>query len=469
MATTTPPNSNLPDMTVVGLQVDSFMRIQAAAIAPDAIGLVPVRGRNGQGKSSLINAMIAALGGKADQPELPITEGAHGAEVVVDLGAIVVRRKWKRDAGGEATSKLSVESAAGQPLASPQKVLDTLRGHFADPVAFLEMKDDEQVRVVLRVLGLADDLAKLESIEKGQFEQRRDHGRDADRLEKAAAELANEVAGLPPPKTEGTVEEISAEIEAAVARNAELTRIATLEAQIRIRGVNLASQITEHEKSLEQARADLENAKQAVDDAERWIVQLNEQKTKLDQARAETAAEWKAAATALRDAPPPTDVDAIRAKLGNHEEATRFAGKQELLQQKRAEAEAARALHAADETAIAETRKQIQALLGSAKFPIPGMTYDHEKKRLAVGGVPFSQASQAQRLAAGAGIAMAGNPKIRVIFAREGSLLDKDSQAMLATMALEHGYQLWLEIVDDNPEGAGVFIEEGVVRVAGQS
>jgi hypothetical protein len=60
-------------------------------------------------------------------------------------------------------------------------------------------------------------------------------------------------------------------------------------------------------------------------------------------------------------------------------------------------------------------------------------------------------------------IAMAGNPKLRVIRIKEGSLLDDDTLKVIADMAQERDYQLWVErIRSDDP--MAVVMEDGEVR-----
>jgi len=198
----------LRPLTVVRLHVDAFKRMRAARLHPSPTGLIPVRGRNAQGKSSLIESMMAALLGKEGAQELPIMEGAHGAHVVLDLGELVVKRTWKRDSGGRAETKLVVEDVRGVAQASPQKVLEGLLGHFADPVAFQAMKPDDQVKVVLGVLGLDAELAKLEAEATERFERRRDLGRESDRAKKHAGQLALEVEGVPVPAVSASAEEL---------------------------------------------------------------------------------------------------------------------------------------------------------------------------------------------------------------------------------------------------------------------
>lgn len=433
-----------PPMTVVALKVDAFKRIRAAHVTPSPTGLVPVRGKNGAGKSSLIEAMLAALLGKAGAQELPITEGEPGAKVSIDLGDLRVTKTWSRDSGGAAQAKLTVEGANGALLKSPQAILDNLVGRFADPVAFLAMKPADQVKTVLGVLGLDRALEELEARAQEQYDYRREVWREKDRTEKALDQLARELAAEELPQATGNVEELARALEAANQNNGRMDALqrarATAEA--------LGSEARARHGRLREEHARIVNE---IARAEEELVERREQ--------------WERATAELRTMAP-IDTTPITAQLRALEDAQRGIARRELLTRHQEEATAASSIHADAEAALAATRAEIAELLGAARFPVEGMAYDPEAKLLTVrstGGqpIPFGQASQAERLRISTAIAMAGSQAIRVLFIREGSLLDDDSLALVAGLAEQHGFQLWCEIVDSSREGAGVYIEDG--------
>lgn len=428
-----PAASEASPLTVVGLEIDAFKRMRAARLAPSPHGLVPVRGRNAQGKSSLIEAMEAALRGAEALPDLPITDGQHGARVVVDLGEIVVRRTWKRDAAGNAKSALVVEGADGQPQKSPQAVLDALCGRFADPVHFLSLKPEAQVQAVLGVLGLDRELARLEAVAKEQFEARRDLGRDADRARKAVEQMTQEVGlfGLDQIPEAGNAEALAGELQAAKDHNAAVEAAIRGSAEAERAGKAARDRITRLKAELEQAQAELARHVEA----------------------------WKAEQPWARTAP--VDVAPIVAALGEIEEVQRRRTRIELLNAAQADMDAKVEVHAQADAALESIRGEIAALLGSVQFPVDGMAYDPDAKALKVNGIPFSQASHAERLKISAAIAMAGNPRIRVMFIREGSMLDQESLALVTEIAEQAGFQLWVEIVSSDKNGAGIWVEDG--------
>lgn len=422
------PDKNIA-RTVVSLTVEAYKRLSAATLHPSPSGLVAIRGKNEQGKSSTIESMLDAMG--AEKAERPITNGEHAAQVVMKLGDdLVVTKRWTRDAAGKAKPALTIEMD-GAKVSSPAGVMKQLRGQIADPVGFMEMAPADQVKTVLRVLGLDEQLEALEAEAELEYVKRRDLGRDADRTEKAAEELAGEIAAagdieLPP------IDELTAALQAAQTHNDRGTTAAMQRAHAERDGKRLAEEI-------KRTKIELAN---------------------LEERKGECAEEWKRLNGELQHFEP-ADVDAIAAQIDQHEEATRLKARAELAAAAAADAKEARAKHLECDERLEAKRAEIQELLESVPFPVDGMTYDSLTKQLMIGGVPIGQASQGQKIKIACAVAMAGKPSIRVMFVRDGSLLDDDNVELLAGIAEEKGWQLWLEQVASENDGSGIWIEDG--------
>jgi hypothetical protein len=96
-----------------------------------------------------------------------------------------------------------------------------------------------------------------------------------------------------------------------------------------------------------------------------------------------------------------------------------------------------------------------------AKFPIDGLGFG--ENGVEFDGLPFEQASGAQRLRVSVAIGAALNPKLKVSIVRDGSLLDDDNLALLGELAEEYGLQVWVERVGSHDESA-IIIEDGMVQ-----
>ena len=97
---------------IIELRAENFKRLKAVAI-PLAPGLNEITGRNAQGKSSVLDVVLAALAGADGCPDDPIRHGASSGETYLDLGDLRVTRTWTQGKDGKPTAtKLKVEQRA---------------------------------------------------------------------------------------------------------------------------------------------------------------------------------------------------------------------------------------------------------------------------------------------------------------------------------------------------------------------
>jgi phage FluMu protein gp41 len=112
-------------------------------------------------------------------------------------------------------------------------------------------------------------------------------------------------------------------------------------------------------------------------------------------------------------------------------------------------------------TAAMTEREAIRAkAISEAEFPIPGLAFGDNE--VIYEGFSFNQASNAAQIRASVAIGMASNPELRVMLIKDGSLLDAKSMNVIAEMALEHDFQVFMEVVDTSGK-VGIYIEDGEV------
>ena len=105
----------------------------------------------------------------------------------------------------------------------------------------------------------------------------------------------------------------------------------------------------------------------------------------------------------------------------------------------------------------ASKREAIKA----AEMPIPGIGFGESS--VTYNGIPLDQASDAEKLRVSVSIAMAANPKLRVLRIKDGSLLDDDNLALIAGMAEAKDYQVWIERITSTDPMA-IVMEDGEVK-----
>lgn len=429
---------------IVSLQAENVKRLHAVNITPNG-NLVIIGGKNAQGKSSVLDAIAMALGGADEVPSMPVRRGEGKASIVLDLGDIVVRRTFTAREGGDTASALVVENKDKMRASAPQAILDKLTGKVTfDPLAFISMDAAKQAATLKRLVGL--DLSQLDSQRKKLYDERtlvnRDHEREAARF------------GLMPvhkdaPTEEQSVEAIVAERDRATAHNAKRSELemklredsGLLSNAIFLRD-SCASDIQSAEKRLASLRASLAGQEERV----------------------ATLTKAEAVSRAAVEQFAPVDVGPINIRLSdvtmvNHKvraNKTR-ADAERTVQSVKAKSEALT-------SQIAEIDRQKDEALAALKFPVAGLSFDREGGVI-FNGVPFDQASAAERMRASVAIAAAMNPKLRVMLVRDASLLDEDGLAQLAKLAEEFDLQVWAERVGQGAE-CSVIIEDGNVKGA---
>ena len=395
---------------IVSLTAESFKRLKAVHIEPDG-NLVVIAGRNAQGKSSVLDAIWAALAGAAGAKSLdrPIRDGEESATVTVELDEIVVTRRWT----AKGTS-LTVTGKDGHKYSKPQAMLDDLIGRLSfDPLAFAQMKPADQRAALLSIVDLPFDPDALEADRKEAYDARTQHNRE---VKAAQARLDGVVP--PGPTTPDAPVDIAA----------------------------LAQEFREAESAYHEV--DALRGDVATIDAE--IERLQEQRSLLIQKGHAAVAKQKT----MRDP------GVINAELERASEINAAVARKQQHAALAADLDAAREAAAAADAEIARIDRRKAEGLAAAKMPVAGLGFDDEG--VTFNGVPFSQASAAERLKVSVAMAMAMNPSVRVICIRDASLLDAQNMSALAAFAERSGYQLWVERVD-TADGVGIVIEDGEV------
>ncbi len=399
-------------MRILQFRAQNIKRLVVVEITPDG-NIIQISGKNGAGKTSVLDAIWWALEGvKAIQAQ-PIREGQDKASVELDFGEIVVERTWRGQ-----NSYLKVTNADGMAFSSPQTVLDGLIGKLSfDPLAFQRMKGSEQI-VMLQDLAGVDGSAVAES-NKVDFEARTEVNRDAKKAEAAAEQIV-----FPPdtPADETDLSELREKIEAQSSTNnsikAAIDRQTELSSRIK-KGKELIKALEDEFDSLNEL-ADTETTDTAAMSTEfNLAVTMNENARKRGERDQHLAT-----------------VETLKAKSAELTEAMK----------KRTE--------------------DFQAQIAAADLPIDGLGLDLELGVM-FDGHPFDQASNAEQIRISTALAMTANPTIRVLRIREGSLLDADSLAMISDMADAEDYQVWIEVVESGSDSA-IILKDGMIANASE-
>ncbi len=235
-------------MKIIRLEAENVKRLRAVEIEPDG-NMVVISGRNGQGKTSILDAIAMALGGaKASKlTSKPIRDGEKEASVTLDLGDFTVTRKWRGD-----NSTLRVESKDGAEYKSPQRFLDEKLGALSfDPLAFANDDPKKQLATLLGLVKLSFDPEHLDAQRLSIYTERTEIGRALKSAEATLEGLPHVPAGTPEEEVSVASVLAKANAHADQVRKAEESQRRIAKAQELIVGL---------EKELSHARLELEDA-----------------------------------------------------------------------------------------------------------------------------------------------------------------------------------------------------------------
>jgi len=431
-------------MKIVRLTAENIKKLRAVEITPDG-EIVTISGKNGAGKSSVLDSIWWALSGTKHIQGEPIRKGETKARIRIDLGELVVERKFT-DAG----STLSVESQEGARFPSPQKMLDALLGELSfDPLAFARMEPRKQFDELRRVSKLEVDIDKLNGLNAADYAKRTEVNRDA-KAKRAQADgiaIPAEVAGEP--IDEGALVD-------------ELQKAGETNTEIETRKARRDAARKESDGKVEGAAGCRDRAKL-----------LREEADALDARAAGLIAEAQAIDKKLDDAPPlpnSVDVTELRQKIAAAKVTNKAIADRKAATERKAELTVAATVLETQSRTLTEQMEARETAkaegIKSATMPVAGLGFG--EGHVTYNGIPFDQASSAEQLRVSMSIAMAANPKLRVIRIIDGSLLDEDSLAAIGEMAKAEDFQVWIETVSSTGK-VGVVIDDGAVASTPES
>lgn len=443
-------------MKITAARIENFKRVRDVAITPDADRtVILIGGRNAQGKSSILDALTAAFGGKKSQPVDAVRHGAESATIEIELdgGDLTVRREIQ--SGGE--SVLEVRDRFGA-VKSPQAMLDQLVGaRFLDPLHFLGLPAKEQRAALMRLIDGAERIAGLNEKRSRAFDRRTEVGRD---LTKAEGELAR----LPELKPADPIDiaTLTAEARQLDSLNHAVTNARRTHEQCEHETSNARATLATINKRRADLEAELERIKASIIDlgikSADWAADVETCAAK-EAAALANLNEWtaKADASAERRATIMSEVN--RAQAHNAQVAA-DAAKAERRTEVATEVEKLTA-ERENLTKVIDTIDQRKAeILAAAKLPVDNLGVTDDGIELA--GVPFAQASGAEKLRVSLAIAIAASPKLDDVWIRDGALLDEESLELVAKYAEQHGKRVWVERVGTRDPGV-IVIHDGQV------
>ena len=408
-------------MKILKLIAQNFKKLSAVEITPDG-NMVVISGKNGAGKSSILDAIEAALcGGK--MAKKPIKEGEIRAKIEVDMGEYKVTRKFFGT-----TSTLTVETTGETKakISSPQAFLDSVVGNLSfDPLAFLNKQPAEQRNTLMEFLGLNlnEYTKKIDDFKISRSDIRREKERKLHEAESLVF-----TPNLPP--QEVSSESLLGELKGITDHNQWCQEMETKSAVVKTQ--------------LESNAGFIAAAQAAVESWQKKLLSLQQQKSQLEK-------QFTHLNPTTKDS---TEVEAKLKSLSATNEAIRTNVQRETAMIAYHNCEG-RYIMFGDEIKVIENQKARK--LAEVVMPVRGLTILSDG--LAYGGIPLEQVNAAKQLEICVSISMAMNPKLKVLRIN-GNDLDIESLLAIGRIVDNQGYQIWIEKVSDDDK-IGFYIEDG--------
>jgi hypothetical protein len=395
-------------MKINSFFIENCKRVKAVACEPTENGLTILGGKNGQGKTSVLDALAWGLAGDRYKPDNPRREGGGKPHIKITLSnGFIVERKGD--------SPLTVTDPTGR------KKGVTLLREFISEIAvdlpkFLEANDKGKTEYLLKVIGVGDQLAQIDGQIKTGMDSRRTQGQIADMAKKSyeAMPYYPEMEG----KEQIDVAEMMAMQKAAERRNGEKQ--------------SLKSKIAQLEAELAEAEEKARQTRLTLDDLKAYAGDLTEEPTDEIEEKILNAGSWNGK---IRQ-----NAEKMAAGKAAEEEDKKYKQWTEWIDAK---------------------RQERLDLLNGAKLPLAGLSVD-EDMRLTYKGQTWDGMSGSEQLRVAAAIARAMNPNCGFVLMDKLEQMDKETLKEFGEWCEAEGIQVIATRVTSDEDDCTIIIEDGM-------
>lgn len=414
---------------ITSFEAENVKRIKAVQFTPSEDGLTIIGGKNANGKTSVLDSIVYALGGEKYRPKNFNRDGsAVPGKIRIELSnGLIVERSGKNSA-------LKVTDPTGRKAG--QKLLN----EFIEPLAlnlpkFLNASDKEKGETLLQIIGVGEELAELDKQENLIYSERTLVGRDADKK----AKLAEALEYYPDaPEELVSASELIKQQQEILARNGENQRKRDRVKEITFEKHRIFDEAQRLEEQIAELTARLEERRKAYE------------KTAEDEAIA-----MKGAAE-LED----ESTTELEESIANIEEINRRVRANLTKANAIDEAEQLRNEYSKMTGDLEAVREQRKALLDSADLPLEGLSVS--EGALVYKGQQWSDMSSAEQLIVATAIVRKLNPECGFVLMDKLEQMDTDTLTEFGSWLEAEGLQVIATRVSTGEE-CSIIIEDGTV------
>lgn len=404
-------------MKIQKLEVQNIKGIQNIEVHADP-DLNEISGDNGEGKSSLLDSILYAIGGGKNIDDHALRNGQKKGEITIDVGDFVIKRTFT-----EKGSYLKVQNVDGKMM--NQGDLDGFFDIIAfDPLRFANSKTNEQKEMLFSLMSAAD-------------KQKVGH------YTKSVEELAQDRT------LKGREKKNFSEVE--LPEDVERVDVGDLLKQI--------DEIANGNKKSDQYNIKVNENLQNVDEINTKIEDMKNEINALEKEKQQSV-EW------LKDnGKVPLDLQGDKyqkEKLANAEEINRKADEYDRILKSNKQGEVLAIEYDKLTERIKKGKLAIQDIYKNGSLPFKEVLIEDDQ--VTFRGKDIKNLSSAEKIKLSTGIAVAMNPDLKIIIIKDGALLDKKSFNVLKKFVADKGFQLWIETVGEGNSDNAIIIKEGLIN-----
>jgi len=430
-------------MRIIRLQASNIKKVNVIDITPNKY-INRLSGKNGAGKTTVLDMIEWGMVGGKNIPTVPIRRGQGKGSIRIGVGeseteVILTRQFFEGSAkrAGRLTIEQRPHSDASEfqekrkKITTPDELEEALLKQVSfDPLEFMRMEPKRQYHVLRRISTPNVDLDAIDEQIQTNFAARTEAKRKRDELEaQRNAILVPEGLPTEPKDVTAMVTELAQAGDHNAAIERERNRRERITEEIR----SSLERVQRLQKELLEAEAAYESLKVLPDT-------------------------WKPLGE-------PKDSAALAEQIEQARTINRAIERGQIRAKIDAEFIAANEVWEKLDAAVKEGEAKKVEAIAESHFPIEGLGFGNEE--VTYKDLPFEQASTGEQIRVSTAIGMTTNSKVRVMRIKDGSLLDEDSLAIIAELAQEHDFQVWIECMD-NTGNIGIFLEDGEVKTVNE-
>jgi energy-coupling factor transporter ATP-binding protein EcfA2 len=413
-------------LRIASVQIENVKSVKAVYLEPQPSGLTIIGGKNGQGKTSVLDSIAWALGGAKKAPSKAARNGAM-SDPAISLtlsNGIRVERKGKNSA-------LTVTDPTGNKAG--QALLDSFISEFAiDLPKFMDASPKEKAQTLLRILGIGDKLDALDAEETRTYNERHAIGKIATAKRKHADELPWHPDA---PSEKQNISELISRQQSIIESNAGNAKKRDAVEYLQRKVDAAADRVSVLKRELAQAQ-------------EQWSGAL---------------AEFTSAQTQVSNLVDESTVD-IEAQIADFESINSKVSTNAQKAQAMNEAKTHEEQYAALEKKIGEIRAARMALLDSAMLPLPGLSVSGGE--LIYNDAQWDCMSSAEQLRVAVAIVRALKPDCKFVLMDKLEQMDMDTLMEFGQWLHGEGLQVIATRVSTGDE-CSIIIEDGISKTSG--